>query len=148
MIELNNLSKISRNRKRKGRGISANQGKTAGRGTKGQKSRTGFSTKPGFEGGQTKLIMRLPKNRGFNKFDPNRVRAINIRDIERLGLTKVGPSEMVKAGVIRSEDQTIKVIGQLASSTKIDIVLDQVSKGAVKSIKEAGGSVKLRNENS
>ncbi|MCA9349816.1 50S ribosomal protein L15 [Candidatus Saccharibacteria bacterium] len=144
MVELHNLSKIVKPRKRKGRGISANQGKTAGRGTKGQKSRTGFSAKPGFEGGQTKLIMRLPKNRGFNRFDPNKTRAINLRDIEALDKAKIGPSELVEAGIIGAQDQAVKVIGKLSSAIKLELTVDQISTGARDSIEKAGGSIKLK----
>ena len=90
----------SKSIKRLGRGISGGQGKTAGRGTKGQNSRTGSKFKPGFEGGQTKLAMRLPKARGFKALNRTEYRVVNISDLEDLAKKTVDAKVLEDAGVI------------------------------------------------
>src|SRR3569832_1078298 len=88
----------TRNAKRVGRGISAGQGKTAGRGTKGQGSRTGSHKKPGFEGCQTPLMHRLPKLRGFKSHRPQ-VEVIYTGQLDKLG-TAVDNHKLAEAGLV------------------------------------------------
>ena len=88
MITLANLKPAKgakKNRKRVGRGPGSNYGKTAGRGMNGQKSRSGYSRKRGFEGGQMPLVRRIPK-RGFTNIFKKEFNIVNLKDIERIGL--------------------------------------------------------------
>src|SRR5215475_4583758 len=95
-----NISK-SKSPKRVGRGIAAGQGKTAGRGTKGQRSRTGSSRKPGFESGQTPLIVRLPKLHGFRAFKPKTVAVYTVQ-LDDLKAKDVDNFALAEAGLIDS----------------------------------------------
>lgn len=99
MISLNKLKKVVRARKRVGRGISGGQGKTSGRGTKGQKSRSGNTIPTGFEGGQTPLKQRLPKIRGFHRH--KNVKAINISLDQIAENYKIG--ESVTVGTLKEK---------------------------------------------
>src|SRR5438270_11023419 len=99
------------NRKRIGRGIGSGKGKTAGRGTKGQNSRTGGGVRPGFEGGQNPLAKRLPKSRGFKSLNPTNYQVVNIGD---LGVFKAGATVdsegLKKASLISSVKQPVKLL--------------------------------------
>ena len=99
MISLNNLKKVTRDKKRVGRGISGGQGKTSGRGTKGQKSRSGPTIPVGFEGGQTPLKQRLPKIRGFHRH--KNINAVNISLDQINDNYKAG--ESVTAGTLKQK---------------------------------------------
>lgn len=127
--------------KRLGRGISAGQGKTAGRGTKGQKSRTGSKFKPGFEGGQTKLAMRLPKARGFKALNPVNYQVVNLADIEMLGKKVVNREILEQAGFIRKNSEPIKLLGGGTIKIAATISVDKASASAIKAIEKAGGKV-------
>jgi len=150
---------------RVGRGIAAGKGKTAGRGTKGQKARAGGSIPPWFEGGQTPLHMRIPKLRGFkNRFDVE-YEIVNLGDIARLleegrfqggdmpgsGSKSKTPApitvnaEILKdVGLVRSVRKPLKVLaGGGDLSTPLFVVADAFSKSAVSKIEAAGGSVSV-----
>lgn len=131
----------SKSIRRLGRGISAGQGKTAGRGTKGQKSRTGSKFKPGFEGGQTKLAMRLPKARGFKPLSRVEYRIVNLSDIEDLGKKVVGSKELEDAGIIRKNKQPLKLLGGGTIKIASQITVDKASSSAIKAVEKAGGKV-------
>ncbi len=112
------------NRKRVGRGLSAGQGKTAGRGTKGQRARTGFNLPHRFEGGQSSLIQRLPKKRGFRSFatKPTTVRIDRV--IERLAGKKVTVAALLKASLINAAEAhmgKIKLVGAVTAKTTIKL---------------------------
>lgn len=140
-MELKSLKKIkTKNRKRVGRGISAGQGKTAGRGTKGQNSRTGGGTRPGFEGGQMPLTQRIPKKRGFTARVPKSI-AI---DLSRLSVIKDGEKIdlqlLKKVGVIGKKVSLVKIVGNTEIKTKLKVSVP-ISKKAAAIVKKAGGSV-------
>lgn len=135
--ELNLTSKKSRTRV--GRGISAGKGKTAGRGTKGQGARKSGGVRPGFEGGQMPLYMRIPKLRGFTS---HRKPVVNVStaDLEKLGKTSVDPTVLADAGLIESPYVKVKLIKSGEVSKKISVKLTRASQTAIEAIEKAGGS--------
>ena len=123
--------------KRVGRGIAAGQGKTAGRGTKGQGSRTGSSKKPGFEGGQNPLMQRLPKLHGFKS---HRVRAENVFTEQLNGLgTKVDNTVLAEKGLISSQYVRVKLLKRGELTSKVSISVQAASETAVEALQQAGG---------
>jgi len=131
----------TRNRKRVGRGPGSGTGKTAGRGHKGHKARTGGSTNPGFEGGQMPIYRRLPK-RGFH--NPNRVpaQAVNVAQLKRLPDGAVTPETLYAAGLVGKRDAPVKLLG----SGEVDRAYDvsggvALSASARAKIEGAGGKV-------
>lgn len=139
-------------RTRVGRGIAAGQGKTAGRGTKGQRSRTGSSIPAWFEGGQTPIHIRVPKLHGFkNKFRVEYA-VVNVGQISayaeagRLGTAKpptVNAESLAQAGLIRGDDKPLKVLGQGEVALKLFVAADAFSASARSKIEAAGGFVQL-----
>jgi len=127
--------------KRVGRGIAAGGGKTAGRGTKGQKARTGKKIKLGFEGGQTKLSSRLPKKRGFTARNQTIYRIINLDDLAQITGTTVNHESLLKAGMIRNQSEMVKLLGDGEVSKALTVELNAVSKSAIDQITKAGGTV-------
>ncbi len=132
-----------RARKRVGRGISAGGGKTAGRGTKGQKARTGKKIKPGFEGGQTKLAMRLPKARGFTSRSQRTYQIVNVSDLHTLAAKTVDVAALMKAGLIKKADEPIKLLGDGKLESAVKVAVQAVSASARAAVEKAGGSVEL-----
>src|SRR3954452_14980552 len=107
--ELQLDSKVDR--KRVGRGIGSGKGKTAGRGTKGQNSRSGGGVRPGFEGGQNPLFRRLPK-RGFTNINRKEFAIVNLDTLNRFEEgTEVTPALLIETGVVSSEKSGIKILG-------------------------------------
>jgi large subunit ribosomal protein L15 len=149
-----------KDRTRVGRGIAAGKGKTAGRGTKGQKARAGGSIPPWFEGGQTPLHMRIPKLRGFrNRFKVD-YEVVNIGDIARAleagriggetpkrgktaGPITVNQDLLKDAGLIRTLDKPMKVLGDGELTTALFVVADAFTRSARAKIEAAGGSVNV-----
>ena len=124
--------------KRVGRGIAAGQGKTAGRGTKGQGSRTGSKKKPGFEGGSNPLMQRLPKLPGFtSKRTPAEV--VYTGQLDELG-AKVDTTVLAEAGLISSPYVQVKLLVQGEVSKKHEVKLANASAAAVEALQKAGGS--------
>jgi large subunit ribosomal protein L15 len=124
--------------KRKGRGIAGKGGKTAGRGTKGQRAR---NTVPvGFEGGQLPLQQRMPKLRGFT--NPFRVeyQAINLDTITESGLTEVTPETLYEKGLV-GKDSLVKILGRGELSGSVTVKAHAFSKSAEEAISSAGGSI-------
>jgi len=154
VVRLNNLNDnpgARRKRKRVGRGIGSGKGKTAGRGVKGQKSRSGVAIK-GFEGGQMPIHMRLPK-RGFNKPNRKRWAELSIATLNRaiqankLDLSKdIDAVTLVQAGVIRRAYDGVRLIGSGNLNEPIRIIVTATTKGAHQSILNAGGNVRLLSE--
>jgi large subunit ribosomal protein L15 len=150
-MRLNELSDnpgATRTAKRLGRGPGSGKGKTAGRGVKGQKSRSGVAIK-GFEGGQMPLHMRLPK-RGFNK--PNRMRwaEVNIGrlqtaiDDKKIDAKKaIDGKALVEAGVIRRELDGVRLLAKGELKSKIEISVAGATKAAIAAVEKAGGKVVL-----
>jgi large subunit ribosomal protein L15 len=138
-MKFNDLQVTSNKRThRVGRGISAGQGKTAGRGTKGQKSRTGSSRKPGFAGGQIQLTMSLPKLRGFKavKAKPEIVYTSDLNDFKGA----VDNETLFAGGVIKSAHGRAKVIVRGELTAKVDVRLQGATANAIEMIQKAGGS--------
>jgi large subunit ribosomal protein L15 len=144
MLTLGNLSPkkgAKRERKRVGRGQGSGRGKTATRGHKGAKSRSGYGTRPGFEGGQMPLQRRLPK-RGFNNIFRKEYAIIQIQDLEVFESgSRVDREALVKAGLIEKRATLVKVLGNGELSNSLTVVVDKVSEGAKKKIEAAGGTV-------
>ena len=126
---------------RKGRGISAGQGKTAGRGTKGQKARTGHRKMPaGFMGGQRAIMQAVPKLKGFKSFHPKAEVVYTDRLNDLKG--KVDNFALAEAALISSPFVKVKVITRGELTAKIDLETQFASKTAVEMIKKTGGSFK------
>lgn len=140
-MELNNLIKTTKNEKRLGRGIGSGLGKTSGRGTKGQKSRSGGKVRIGFEGGQTPLAKRLPKLKGFKSHNPKN-QAINLSDLNQF-TGKITKEKLFEKGLIQDPMGLAKVLGNGKLEKAVDITVDFVSKSAEKAILAKGGKVHL-----
>ncbi len=145
MITLGNLSPnkgSNKERKRVGRGPGSGFGKTAGRGHKGAKSRSGYNSKPGFEGGQMPLQRRLPKRGFFNKFGKD-FRIVSLSQLESLtDFTEISNETLAEAGIIR-EGELSKVLANGEISRSINLSVDKISAQAKAKIESAGGTVKL-----
>jgi large subunit ribosomal protein L15 len=128
----------SASKKRVGRGIAAGQGKTAGRGTKGQKARTGSSRKPGFEGGQNPLMQRLPKLHGFRS---HKVASENVYtdQLNALG-ARVDTTVLAEKGLISNPYISVKLLNRGEITKKVDVKLPAASQTAIAAIQKAGGS--------
>ena len=128
-------------RKRLGRGVASGTGKTAGRGTKGQRSRSGGGVRPGFEGGQMPIHRRLPK-RGFTNIFRKNVATVNLRDLARLESDGVvDKAALIRAGLINKNAELVKLLGQGKLDRPVTIKLDKVSNGAREKVLAAGGSI-------
>lgn len=126
-------------RKRIGGGIGSGHGKTATRGSKGQRSRTGSRTRPGFEGGQMPLHRRLPK-RGFTNIFRKRYAIVNLGDLEGLGADEaVTPELLIERGVIHKIYDGLKVLGEGELKAPLKISAHLYSKSALEKIAKAGG---------
>ena len=138
-----NLNSISdegslKKRKRVGRGIGSGLGKTSGRGHKGQKSRSGGNIRPGFEGGQMPLQMRLPKF-GFSSRVNNNFKEVNIKNIK--GMEIVNLKSLKESKLISKSVKKVKIFGNSEIHSKVTIEGLKVSKGAKESIEKAGGKI-------
>ncbi len=146
-MELHNLHPApgaKRPRKRVGRGPGSGTGKTAGRGHKGQKSRSGFSRRYGFEGGQMPLVRRIPK-RGFTNIFRVEFQVVNLRDLERVfsdGDT-VSPEALVEKGLARGGKRLIKVLADGDLTKKLIVQAHKFSGSARAGIEKAGGSCEV-----
>jgi large subunit ribosomal protein L15 len=129
-------------KKRLGRGIGGKGGKTAGRGTKGQRARGRGKVARGFEGGQMPLKQRVPKLKGFN--NPFRVeyQAINLDTLEELGEASVNPEVLLKRGVLH-KGAFVKVLARGEITRKVDVSAHAVSEAAKAAIEAKGGSVTI-----
>ncbi|MFO7245520.1 MAG: 50S ribosomal protein L15 [Thermaerobacter sp.] len=135
----------SRRRPRRvGRGIGSGHGKTAGRGHKGQKARSGGTVRPGFEGGQTPLQRRLPK-RGFTNAPFKRVLAeVNVEALNRFDDdTEVTPDLLREHGLVKGRWDGVKVLGRGELSRRLVVRADAFSRSAVEKIQAAGGRAEV-----
>ena len=132
-----------KDRKRKGRGPASGNGKTAGRGLNGQKSRAGGGKRPGFEGGQTPLAMRLPKLPGFRNFNRVEYLPVNVSRLEeKFEAGEIVNGETLKAkGIIKHADAPVKVLGTGEITKALTVKVDKVSASAQAKIEAAGGKV-------
>ncbi|MDD5807328.1 MAG: 50S ribosomal protein L15 [Eggerthellales bacterium] len=130
-------------RKRVGRGNGSGYGKTAGRGMNGQKSRAGGGKRPGFEGGQTPLAMRLPKLPGFRNINRVEYAPVNVSRLdEKFEAGAVVDHEaLVAAGIIKKTSTLVKVLGDGEITKPLTIKVDKVSASAAAKIEAAGGKV-------
>lgn len=131
--------------KRVGRGISAGQGKTAGRGTKGQNARTGHSHRSGFEGGQTPIMKRTPKLRGFRSI---RVKAENVytSQLNDFAGKTADNFTLFDAGLVSSPYARVKIITNGELTAKVSVNVQGASESAIAAIQKAGGSFTLTSQ--
>ena len=129
--------------KRKGRGAGTGNGKTAGRGHKGQKARSGGGVRPGFEGGQMPLYIRLPK-RGFTNIFAKKYVEINVSDLNRFEAgTEVTPELLKETGVISKISDGVVVLGRGDLEKKLTVFAARFSKAAAEKITAAGGKAEV-----
>ena len=132
-----------RERKRLGRGIGSGQGKTAGKGHKGQNARSGGGVRPGFEGGQTPLYRRLPK-RGFTNINRKEYAVVNLDALNRFeDGTEVTPELLIETGVVSSEKAGIKILAKGNVEKKLTVKAHKFSSAAKEAIEAAGGQTEV-----
>ena len=145
-MDLSNLKPAigsTKNRKRLGRGHGSGTGKTAGKGHKGQKARSGGSVKPGFEGGQMPLQRRLPK-RGFTPLTKKVYALVNLRDLDVFETgTVVDLAALGKAGLVSNVLDGIKVLGDGEITKSLTVQAHKFSKSAQEKIEAAGGKAEV-----
>ena len=143
---LNNLSRpVGATRKRKivGRGSGSGHGKTSCRGVKGQTSRAGRNFYPGFEGGQSPLIRRIPK-RGFRSKSSDKYEIINLEDLKKIKKSEViTPLELSEAGLIKNKDSKVKILSNGELKKALTIKAHYFSESAIRKITEAGGKSEI-----
>ena len=130
-------------RTRKGRGIAAGQGASCGFGMRGQKSRSGSGTRPGFEGGQLPLYRRIPKLKHFTIVNQNVYTVINVKGLADLPAGEVTLASLMEAGIITSNDGPLKVLGDGEISTALTVKAAAFTKSAKAKIEAAGGSCEI-----
>ena len=130
-------------KKRVGRGIGSGLGKTAGRGHKGQKARSGGGVRPGFEGGQMPLSRRLPK-RGFTNIFAKEFAIVNVSDLDRFeNGTEVTADLLLQSRIIRKKMDGLKVLGNGEITKKLTVKATKFTKTAAEKIAAAGGSAEV-----
>lgn len=129
-----------KSRKRVGRGPGSGMGKTSGRGTKGQKSISGYSSKRGFEGGQMPLHRRLPK-RGFTNIFRKEYSEVNLDRLEKITKKEIKLKDLKEAGIIKKESERVKILGRGEISASKTIHAHKFSRSALEKIEKAGGKV-------
>ena len=130
-------------RNRKGRGIAAGQGASCGFGMRGQKSRAGSGTRPGFEGGQLPLYRRIPKLKHFTIVNQKVYTVINVGKLADLPTGEVSLESLMEAGIITSNDGPLKVLGDGDISTALMVKAAAFTKSAKAKIEAAGGSCEI-----
>ena len=145
-MKLHTLQPVAGSRKernRVGRGQGTGNGKTAGRGQKGQKARSGGGVRLGFEGGQNPLFRRLPK-RGFTNINRKEYAVVNLDVLNRFeDGAEVTPVALVEAGIVKDAKAGIKVLGNGTLSKKLTVKAAKFSKAAEEAIVAAGGSIEV-----
>jgi ribosomal protein L15, bacterial/organelle len=130
-------------RKRVGRGVGSGNGKTAGKGHKGQNSRSGGGVRPGFEGGQNPLFRRMPK-RGFKNISRKEIVALNVRDLERFeDGAEVTVESLFEIGLIKTYKDGVKILATGDLTKALTVKIDKVSPAAAEKIVAAGGKVEV-----
>jgi large subunit ribosomal protein L15 len=144
MLTLGNLSPkkgANRERKRVARGQGSGRGRTATRGHKGAKSRSGYGTRPGFEGGQMPLQRRLPK-RGFNNIFRKEYAIVQVSNLEIFEPgSRVDREALIQAGLVDKRATLVKVLANGELNKSLTVAVDKVSQGARSKIEAAGGTV-------
>ena len=145
-MRLNDLSPAAgsvKEAKRKCRGIGTGNGKTGGRGHKGQNARSGGGVRPGFEGGQMPLHLRLPK-RGFTNIFGTRYAVVNVSDLNRFeDGAVVGVDEMIESGLVTKVFDGVKVLGNGELDKKLTVKATAFSESAKEKIQAKGGNVEV-----
>jgi large subunit ribosomal protein L15 len=139
--ELKNVPGAIHRKKRVGCGEGGGHGKTSGRGGKGQSARSGSSIRPGFEGGQMPLYRKLP-HRGFNNYEfRTEIAVVNLRDLGGLdeSVKDVNATALAKAGLIRSGETVVKVLGDGEITRALNVTAAKFSESAKAKIEKAGG---------
>jgi large subunit ribosomal protein L15 len=130
-------------RNRVGRGIGSGNGKTAGKGHKGQNARSGGGVRPGFEGGQTPLFRRLPK-RGFTNINRKDFAIVNLETLNRFEEgTEVTPDLLLETGVVSNVKSGVKVLGNGQLEKKLTVKANKFSASAKEAIESAGGTAEV-----
>jgi large subunit ribosomal protein L15 len=146
-IRLHNLQPAPgsrKNRKRVGRGKGSGSGKTAGRGQKGQNSRSGSHRNPGFEGGQMPLYRRIPKLGGFTPRNRRVYAVVNVVDLERFEANMVvDPAALAGAGLIKKERENVKILGDGELKTSLTVRAHAFTRTAREKIEAAGGKAEV-----
>jgi len=133
-----------KNRNRVGRGIGSGNGKTAGKGHKGQKARTGGKIRRGFEGGQTPLYRRIPK-RGFNNIFSIEYATVNVSDLERFeDGTVVNMELLLNEGIVRKPLAGLKVLGNGDLTKKLTVEAKKFTASAKEKIEAVGGKIEVK----
>ena len=141
--ELRPAAGSSREAYRKGRGHGSGNGKTAGRGHKGQKARSGGGVRPGFEGGQMPLYRRIPK-RGFTNIWRTEYTCLNVEDLNRFEAGTVVTPELIKEiGMAKQVKDGIKILGNGTLEKNLTVQAHKFSKSAVEKIESAGGKAEV-----
>jgi large subunit ribosomal protein L15 len=145
MLRLNTLSPSKgarKGKKRVGRGPGSGWGKTAGRGHKGARSRSGYTAKPGFEGGQMPLHRRLPK-RGFTNIFKKHYAIVSLSALDRFEAgTVVNRKILLESGLIKKSDEFVKILANGEIGKALTVEVDKISQGARDKIVAAGGTIK------
>ena len=139
-------NQLRRSRKRVGRGVGSGRGTYAGRGLKGQKSRSGGGVRPGFEGGQLPQMKGLPRLRGFTNMFRREYQEVNLERLSRLpdDVTQVTPELMKQHGLVKSVKRLVKVLGQGEIARPLEVHADKFSQTARAKIEAAGGKAEGR----
>ena len=145
-MDLSNLSpaegSVKSDNFRRGRGHGSGNGKTAGKGHKGQKARSG-APRPGFEGGQMPLYRRIPK-RGFTNRNRLEIVAINVSALERFDAgSEVSVETLIESGIVKNPKDGVKILGVGTLEKKLTVKTNQFSKSAVEKIEAAGGKAEV-----
>ncbi len=146
-MKLNELKPVEgakHSKKRLGRGIGSGNGKTAGRGAKGQNARSGGGVRPGYEGGQTPLFKRLPK-RGFTNVSHKEYAIVNLGEIEKKfeAGSVVDLASLKAAGLVKKEYEGVKILGEGELTKALTFKVVKVTKSAQEKISKAGGTVEV-----
>ena len=145
-MELNNLKPAkgsTHHDKRIGRGAGSGHGGTATRGHKGAQSRSGYSRKLGFEGGQMPSYRQMPKLKGFTNFNAINYAEINVKDLERLGLESVDLDALIGAGKVHPSSEGLRVLGNGEISKAVSVKANYFTPSAKEKIEKAGGKAEL-----
>lgn len=142
--ELRPAKGAKRKKRRVGRGIAAGQGKTAGRGTKGQNARAGGGVRPYFEGGQLPLVRRLPHKRGFTNIFKVHYKPINLDRLDDFTAgDEVSPATLAEAGIIKSAREPVVILGRGELDRPLTVKAHRFSASAREKILGAGGSAEV-----
>jgi large subunit ribosomal protein L15 len=147
MMQLHDLGPAEgakKKRQRVGRGIAAGKGKTAGRGTKGQNSRSGGGVRPYFEGGQLPLVRRLPHLRGFTNIWRVEFKPVNLARLAAFEAgSEVSPETLAEAGIVKKATDRVAILAEGDVDRPLKVKAHRVSKSARQKIEAAGGTVEL-----